>query len=256
MKTRDNQFLAVFVSLSMVFVFACQRGEGTEQIESQQKAKAEITQEELATAVPELRDLHEVVYPLWHSAFPEKDYDLIKELLPQAESLTAKLDKAKLPGILRDKQMVWDQGKENLKASLQDLKNAAESGDKEEMLKHTEAFHAGFERLVRTIRPVVAELDAFHKEMYKLYHYYAPNYELEEIRSTILAMEEKLVPLQQVQLPKRLAERQTGFGIAVQELVAAVNELAKTVKVDDKDAILEAVEKVHSAYQKTERIFN
>lgn len=256
MKTRDNFLLVIFISLSMLLVFACQRGEEAEQTGLQQKAAAEITQEELTAAVPELRDLHEVVYPLWHSAFPEKDYDLIKELLPQAESLTAKLDEAKLPGILRDKQRAWDQGKENLKASLQNLKNAVESGDKEEMLKQTEAFHAGFERLARTIRPLAAELDAFHKEMYKLYHYFAPNYELEEIRSTVLAMQEKLVPLKQVQLPKRLADRQTDFEKAVEELEAAVNELAETAKVDDKNAILEAVEKAHTAYQKTESIFD
>ncbi|UCC38590.1 MAG: hypothetical protein JSV96_12245 [Candidatus Aminicenantes bacterium] len=256
MKLRDNLFLTAFISVSLVFAFACKKGEETEQLESQQKAKAEVTQEELSTAVPELRDLHEVVYPLWHSAFPEKDYELIKELLPQAESLTAKLDEAKLPGILRDKQSTWDQGKENLKASLKDLKNAVESDDQEMMLKHTEAFHAHFERLMRTIRPVVAELDAFHKEMYKLYHYYAPNYELEKIRNTILAMKEKLVPLQQVQLPKRLAERQADFEIAVKELVAAVDELAETVKADDKDAILKAVENAHTAYQKTEHIFD
>ena len=256
MKTRNNLFLTVFVSLSLVFVVACQKGEETGQVESPQKAGSEVTQEELTSAVPELRNLHEVVYPLWHTAFPEKDYDLIKELLPQLESLTTKLDEAKLPGILRDKQEVWDQGKKRLKAALQGLKSAVTSDDKEEMIKHTEAFHTYFERLVRTIRPVVAELDAFHKEMYKLYHYYAPNYELEKIRSTVLAMEEKLAPLKQVQLPKRLAERQAGFETAVQELAAAVNELAMTVKVDDKDAILEAVEKAHTAYQKTEHIFN
>ncbi|MFB0564616.1 MAG: hypothetical protein ACETWK_02935 [Candidatus Aminicenantaceae bacterium] len=136
------------------------------------------------------------------------------------------------------------------------FKKAVESGNMDDMLKHTEAFHAGFERLVRTIRPVVAELDSFHKEMYKLYHYYAPNYELKEIRATVQAMQEKLVPLQKVQLPKRLAERQVDYKTAVNELEAAVTELATIVKVDNKDAILEAVEKVHSAYQKTEHIFD
>ena len=255
MKRREKSFLVIFMAVILVSLSACQRGEKAEQINAQQEDKAEITQEELTAAVPELRDLHEVVYPLWHNAYPEKDYDLIKEILPQVESLTAKLDEAKLPGILREKLSDWNQGKERLNASLQDLKNAVEAGDNEGMLTHTEAFHAGFERLMRIIRPVVAELDSFHKEMYKLYHYHAPNYELEKIRSTVLAMQEKLAPLRQVQLPQRLVERQAEFEKAVLELETAVNELAETAQVDDKNAILEAVEKAHTAYRKTEHMF-
>jgi CRISPR/Cas system-associated endonuclease Cas3-HD len=221
-----------------------------------QEARQEITQEELKTAIPELMELHEVVYPLWHSAYPEKDYALIKELLPQAESLTAKLDAAKLPGILRDKQEAWDKGKEFLKSAFNNLKKAVKSDNKEEMLKQVEAFHAGFERLVRTIRPVVSELEAFHQELYKLYHYHAPSYDIEGIRITVRAMGDKLPPLKQVQLPGGLAEKQPEFSSSVQELESAVNELAEAVKKGIKKAILESVGKVHTAYQKTQSIFD
>ena len=217
--------------------------------------KADVTQEELAASVPALSDLHEVVYPLWHTAFPEKDYDLIKKLLPQADSLTAKLDEAKLPGILRDKQAAWDEGKTNLKSALQQLHSAADTNNQEEMLAQTEAFHGAFERLVRTIRPIVPELDAFHQEMYKLYHYYAPQYDLAQIRATVAAMQEKLPALKKSQLPKRLADRQKDFDAAVGQLEAAVTDLAKTAKTDDKKTVLAEVEKVHSAYQQAERVF-
>jgi len=217
--------------------------------------KADVTQEELAASVPALSDLHEVVYPLWHTAFPEKDYDLIKKLLPQADSLTAKLDEAKLRGILRDKQAAWDEGKTNLKSALQQLHSAADTNNQQEMLAQTEAFHAAYERLVRTIRPIVPELDAFHQEMYKLYHYYAPQYDLGQIRATVASMQEKLPALKKSQLPKRLTDRQKDFDTAVGQLEAAVTDLAKTAKADDKKTILAAVEKVHSAYQQTERVF-
>ena len=56
---------------------------------------------ELDADVPALHDLHGIVYPLWHDAYPDKDYALIKELLPEADSLTQKLDEAELPGIPR-----------------------------------------------------------------------------------------------------------------------------------------------------------
>lgn len=255
MKSRTILFLILFLTGSLLFVSAC-KGEKPLQEKIQQEAKPEVTQEELTAAVPELSELHEVVYPLWHSAFPEKDYVLIKELLPQVESLTAKLDAAELPGILRDKQEAWDQGKDYLQSSLKNLKTAVESEDKEEMLKQVEAFHSGYERLVRIIRPVVSELEAFHKEMYRLYHYYAPSYDLEGIRTVVQAMQDKLPPLKQVQLPSRLATKQSEFDSAVQELENRVKELAEAVEKEKKESILEAVEKVHTSYQKTEHIFD
>lgn len=250
MKSRNIFLLALFIAWSLSFAWA-----STDAM-LLQEARPEISQEELKAAVPELIDLHDVVYPLWHSAYPEKDFALIKELLPQAEALTAKLDAAKLPGILRDKQEAWDQGKEFLRSALNNLKRAVQSDNKDEMLKQVEAFHAGFERLARTVFPVVDELEAFHQELYKLYHYYAPSYDLEGIRTAIRAMEDKLPPLKQVQLPGLLAEKQVEFNNSIQELESAVNELAEAVKKEIKKAILESVEKVHTVYQKTQSIFS
>lgn len=224
--------------------------------ESGEKKTSEVTQEEISWTVPALKDLHSAVYPLWHTAFPEKDYELIKELLPQLDSLTSKLDEAPLPGILRDKREAWDKGKENLKSALQKLHKAVESDDKEEMLNQTEAFHSGFERLVRVIRPVVPELEAFHQELYKLYHYYMPNSQMDKIRVAISAMEEKLQPLKQAELPKRLAVRSEEFSHAVKELESNLVSLAEIISQDDLRAIEEAVEKVHTAYQKVEMIFD
>ncbi len=218
--------------------------------------KTEVTQEELAASVPALKDLHEAVYPLWHTAFSEKNYDLIKELLPQLDSLTTKLGEAKLPGILRDKQAAWDSGKTNLEHTLQQLHSAADTNNQEEMLKQTEAFHAAYEHLVRTIHPVVAELDAFHQEMYKLYHYYAPQYDLAQIRATVTAMEEKLPALKKAPLPSRLVDRQKDFDAAVVQLETAVAGLANPAQGEDKKAPLADVETVHSAYQNVEKVFD
>lgn len=224
--------------------------------ESGEKKTSEITQEETSWSIPALKDLHSAVYPLWHTAFPEKDYELIKELLPQLDSLTSKLDEAPLPGILRDKREAWDKGKENLKSTLQKLHKAVESDDKEEMLNQAEAFHSGFEKLVRVIRPVVPELEAFHQELYKLYHYYMPNSEIDRIRAAINAMEEKLQPLKQAELPERLAARSEEFSRAVKDLESKLISLAEIISQNDLRAIEEAVEKVHTAYKNIEMIFD
>jgi len=217
---------------------------------------AQATEAELSASVPELAELHEVVYPLWHTAYPNKDYALIKELLPQARELTDKLDKAALPGILRDKQAAWDKGKLELQHSLQSLHAAIEKNNEEEMLKQTELFHASYEKLVRTIRPLTPELDAFHQELYKLYHYYGPQYDLAQIQTTAAAMQTKIEPLKKSQLPKRLADKQKDFDAAVVELEGVVNALVETAKTDNKEKVLAAVETVHSGYVKLEHLFD
>jgi triphosphoribosyl-dephospho-CoA synthetase len=251
------------LGFSLGFAFP---GAVTAQTGGEEKAAAEVkhectektmvTQEELSASVPALKDLHEVVYPLWHTAYSQKDCDMIKKLLPDLDAQTAKLDEAKLPGILRDKQAAWDEGKKNLKFALQQLHSAAEANNPEDMLKQTEAFHSAYEKLVRTIRPMVPELDAFHQELYKLYHYYAPQYDLAQIRASVQAMQEKLPALKKATLPERLVDRQKDFDAAVVQLEASVAELAKITEADAKKEILAGVEKVHSAYQQAERVFD
>jgi hypothetical protein len=220
------------------------------------KAAATIPAAEVTAQVPELDNLHEVIYQLWHEAYPARDYAKIKELLPQADDLTAKLDAAALPGILRDKQVPWDAGKVKLKESLAMLHSVADANDEEGMLKETEAYHAAFEGLMRTIRPIVPALDAFHQELYKLYHYHAPAYDIAAIRTQAKAMQARIPALAEATLPTRLAERKAAFDAAVKSLSAEVDALVKTAEKDDKDAVLAAVEKVHTAYVKTEKIFD
>lgn len=214
-----------------------------------------VSKEEITRQVPALNDLHEVIYTLWHEAYPAKDYAKIKELLPRADELTAKLDAATLPGILRDSQTAWDAGKAKLKDALAALHGAAGANDEPAMLAQVEAYHGAFEGLVRIVRPVVPELDSFHQELYRLYHYHAPAYDLEAIRADAAAMQAKIPPLKGAKLPARLAEKQKEFDAAVATLAGAVDDLVTTAKKDEKERVLAAVETVHMAYVKTEKIF-
>jgi hypothetical protein len=213
------------------------------------------SQEEVTRQVPALNDLHEVVYQLWHEAYPAKDYPKIKQLLPQADELTAKLDAAPLPGIMRESQSKWDAGKATLKETLAALHKAADADDEAAMLAQTEAYHAAFEGLVRIVRPVVPELEAFHQDLYQLYHYHMTGYELEAIRADAAAMQKKVAPLKSAKLPERLAQKQGDFDSAVVTLSGAVDNLVKTAKKDNRDKITAATEAVHTAYLKTVQVF-
>ena len=254
---RFGRFLAIgLVALALCVTLTGQTVWAQQPASTKNAPAHVITDEETTASVPALSEMHKVVYPLWHTAYAEKNYALIKELLPRADTLVAALDAAKLPGILREKQEAWDAGKVDLKSALSQLHDAAKADNQEQMLKQTEAFHAAFERLARTVHPVVPELAAFHQELYKLYHYYTPQHDLAKIRETAARMEEKVAALKEAKLPKRLADRQEKYNASVLELESDVKELSATVKTDAKDKIHEAVEKVHAAYQKTEKLFD
>jgi hypothetical protein len=216
----------------------------------------EIPESELEASVPELTEMHDLVYPLWHTAFPEKDFDLIHDLVHQFEPGMAVLDTLALPGILREKQAAWDEGLAKMKESFAALQAAAHADDEAGMLEHTEAFHMDYERLVRVIRPLVPELEAFHQEMYRLYHYYMPAYDLEKIRETVSAMEVKLTALGEAELPGNLADRQAEFDEAVATLAERVTALADQLGDPSRRAVNAAIESVHTAYAGAEAIFD
>jgi hypothetical protein len=217
---------------------------------------AQEKQHETSSAVPELEKFHEVIYSIWHTAWPEKDVKMLKSLLPDVEKGYNEIVKAKLPGILRDKQAKWDEGIKNLTASFNAYKTAAGKDEKQPLLDAAEKLHANYEGLVRAIRPVLKEVDSFHQELYSLYHYYSAEYNFEKIKASSVVLTAKMPELKKAQLSERLKTKKAAFDKAVAELDKAVENLAVVVKAgNNKDKVRAAVETVHTKYQAVEKVF-
>ena len=216
----------------------------------------EVPEAELAGDVPQLFAVHEFMEPLWHEAFPERDFARIQELVPEFEPTLAALAEVDLSGILQDKQEAWAEGKANLMTAFEGLKGAAEAGNEEEMLGYAETFHMGYERLVRLIRPLVPELEVVHQHLYGMYHYYGPGYDLEKIGNAAAEMAAAVPALQAAELPSRLADHQEEFNAAVAHLGEAVDALLATMDDPNREAVDAGVEAVHSAYAAIEGIFD
>ncbi len=215
----------------------------------------EVAEAELTTSVPELEAVHEFMQPLWHDAFPARDFAAIQELVPRFEPTLEALDAAELPGILQDKQAGWDEGKANLYTAFEGLKGAAEAGNGEEMLGYAETFHMVYEGLVSLIRPPSPELDAFHQHLYSLYHHYGPGYDLEKIGAAARSMAAAIPPLQAVELPARLADHQEHYEMVVAELGEAVGALIAILENPSRDDVNAAIEAVHAAYAELDGIY-
>lgn len=240
MNMKSTLRVVIFASLALTLA-AAQTGPQTQETDS---------------TVPELTAFHDIIYPIWHTAYPDKDYAALRSYAPDVKSHADKIFAAKLPPILHEKQDKWDQGLAELKKAVGEYLNAAAGTDDEALLKAAEALHSRYEMMVRTIRPVLKEVDAFHKVLYVVYHKYLPNKDYEGIKSVSEDLTLKAEAITKAALPKRLEAKSEAFKAAAAALHESTVALAVSVKSGQGNAIETAVETVHTKYQALEKIFD
>lgn len=216
---------------------------------------AAASAQETESAVPELSAFHEVIYPIWHTAYPDKDVAMLKSLLPQVNELAEKVFAARLPGILRDKQAKYDAGLAAFRSSVEAYNAAAKGSDDRAMLEAAELLHAKYEALVRVIRPVLKEMDEFHRVLYVVFHTHLPAQDWTAIRAAAAELKVKALAVTKAQLPARLQPQAGAFAEASAELAKAAAELAGLGPEASGPALEQAVGKLHGRYQDLEKIF-
>lgn len=212
--------------------------------------------EETESRVEELMEFHEIIYPIWHTAYPDKDYAALREYVPEVNRLAKNVFAAKLPGILRDKKAKWDEGLEQLKKAVEDYNKAAEGDNDQALLDAAEVLHARFEMMVRIIRPVLKEIDEFHKVLYVVYHKYLPDREFVKIKAVADDFIQKAEAITKAALPDRLEGKTEEFSAAANDLLAASVKLKDMCLQENSDAVEKAVEFLHTKYQDLEKIFD
>jgi hypothetical protein len=222
-------------------------------------AQIEIDSAEITSSVPELTDFHKIIYPMWHNAYPEKDYSALKGYVPQIKTYVEALNGAKLPGILRDKEAEWKSRLNELNISAQNYYNAVDSNDNEALLLAAERLHYNYERMNRVIRPVIKEIDDYHQTLYIIYHKLYPDGKFDEIAgltSTLIAKAKAILSYPQDRLKQRLGDKITRFDVSAKELLNATINLKEALNGDDPKKKDEAIQSVHSAYQDLDAVFH
>lgn len=217
---------------------------------------AQPSTQEVSAEVPELSAFHEVIFQLWHDAWPKKDLAALSALLPEIEAGALKIEKAVLPGILRDKKPAWDAGVKKLGEVVARYREAVQKKELQPVLDAAESLHSQFEALARTIRPVLDEVDEFHQVLYRLYHYELPAFELDKIRVSARDLGTRMKALDEARLPARLQSKQQQFESCRADLGRAVADLSTVASAGtDEKAIRAAIETVHTKYQAMEQVF-
>ncbi len=214
-------------------------------------AQEEECADETNTNIPALAEFHEVIYPIWHTAYPAKDIEMLKSFVEEVNQKAEKIFNVKLPGILREKEAKWKKGVEEFKESVDKYNEAAQGSDEQALLDAAELLHAKYENLVRIIRPIVKELDEFHKVLYVIYHRYLPEKKWTEIRKECNSLKEKSQKVLEAKLPKKLENKSDEYKKLSKELIKSVDNLCKA-----KDNDMEkAVEEMHSKYEALQNMF-
>lgn len=211
---------------------------------------------ETESRVADLEAFHDIIYPMWHTAYPEKDLEALKGFVPRIRELAPRIYQAPLPGILRDKEAKWTAGVAEFKAAVEAYEQAAAGADGQALLDAAEALHAKYEALVRSIRPVLKEMDDFHKVLYVVFHRLLPEKKWADIRAAAPDLALKAEAVTGAKLSARLESRAADFQAAAGELRRACQALAAAAKGADDAALEPAVLAVHAKYQALEQIFN
>ncbi len=211
---------------------------------------------EISGSVPELEEFHNVIYEIWHNAYPNKDIALLKSYINDVNGYAEKLYAATLPGILRDKEPKWKEGLAELKKAVDEYNAAAAGTNDEQMLNAAEGLHAKFEMMVRIIKPVLKEVDEFHKVLYVIYHKYLPEKNYDAIKSVCDDLKTKAEAIVNAKPNKKVESKLEQFKSAAGDLATSVSELAEVCKGNDNAAIDKAVENMHTKYQKLEAVFD
>ena len=211
---------------------------------------------ETSSSVPELIEFHDVIYLIWHESYPSKDYEALRGYVNEINEQASKVYDAQLPGILRDKEEKWNEGLVELKKSVDDYNIAAEGSDDEQLLNAAETLHSKFEMMIRIIKPVLKEVDEFHKVLYVIYHKYLPEKDFDNIKAVSEDLQQKAVAISEAKPTKRIEPKIEQFNTAANELLTATNKLVEVCQSDDNTAIETAVENMHTKYQKLEGVFD
>ncbi len=211
--------------------------------------------QEPSASVPELEKFHDVIMPMWHTAFPAKDYAALRKIAPDVQTGVAKIAAAKLPGMLREKEAAWAKGMATLQAAAAAYAKASAGADDKALLAAAENLHTAYEAQGQIIRPVVPEMNEFHKTMYVVQHTYLPEKKWADVCKASPELLTRAEAVAKATLPKRVEAKTEVFKKESAALVADANALAAACKTNQPAAVEKATDALHSRYEGLGKIF-
>lgn len=208
---------------------------------------------ETGDTVPQLYDFHEVMHPIWHINFPEKNYAALREYLPAVNKSAAEIYAAELPGILRDKLNVWDRKVDEFRITVEQFNLAVEGTDDALLLEAAEKLYSAYEELNRVVAPTPMEAAEFRKTLNLIYNIYLPQKRYEKIKTFSDSLIIKAKAMKNTEsLSKEVNQKE--YNDSVSDLVDLTLELDLLLRSGKYNRTDELIKRIYINYQKLEEI--
>ena len=117
-----------------------------------------------------------------------------------------------------------------------------------------EKLHAKYEGLVRIVKPLSKQIDAYHQSLYIIYHKYTPTNDFTGMAALMDDMINKAEEIY-ANVPKKMEAKKDEYLSVSTELINSTKELKEKLSTNDRNIINPAVEIMHTKYIKLENLF-
>jgi len=197
-------------------------------------------------------DFHQILAPLWHQAFPEKDFKTIREKAPLLQEKLLTLLKVKLPSYMEEdeeKLISYLSKRQEMAFYVSQVNLAAADTVDSSLATAFEQMHWAYEEMANILTVQIAELDSFHETLYFLWHRALPARDYEAIRKTAPVLKAEVDSLMKVSLPRGCSEMKDEFDRRKSALKDAVYQLAEACEKGSDEKIDYSSKVVHKRFE-------
>jgi hypothetical protein len=194
-------------------------------------------------------DFHSILAPVWHEAYPNKDFKTIREKAPLFSNKLFVLFRAPLPTNLeKEKLDSLMSKKQNLSFYVSQLGQAAADTVDSILGLALEQMHKAYEELDKVFAVEIKELDSFHETLYFLWHDALPNKNYDAIKQTVPVLKTDVDTLMKVPLPYGCQQKKEEYDKKKTALKNAVYQLSTICQKGTNQKIDEALTLVHEKF--------
>jgi hypothetical protein len=194
-------------------------------------------------------DFHEVLAPLWHEAYPKKDFKAIREQAPLFQKKLFVLLRAPLPNNLEEEKL--DSlfiKRQMLSFYVSQFGMAAADTVDSALASALEQMHGAYEELAKVFAVEIKELDSFHETLYFIWHDALPKKNYSAIKETVPVLKAEIDSLMKVSLPYGCTKNKEEFEKKRTALKDAVYQVALVCQKGTNQQIEEALNLMHEKF--------
>ncbi len=204
------------------------------------------TTNQLANA---MNDFHSILYPMWHEAYPKKDFKAIREQAPLFQKKLLVLIRIPAPTDL-DEQKKQDflLKRQNLAFYVDQYNVAAADTVDSALASAFEQMHWGYEELDKVFMVEIKQLDSFHETLYFLWHKALPAKDYKSVKETMPVLKAEMDSLMAFQLPSSCKDIKDDFEAKRTALKDAVYQLVDVAQKGTEKQIDDALTLMHEKF--------